>query len=172
MKTLFCQKPASSKIDNIIGLALLSYSLLSPLIKHAMILNMLRRYQLSPPPSVMVKTRANFSLLLTQSEPGVRSSGSGKLRLFVGLWEGERTQTHNSDFITISESRRGHLWENKNGNSNWVYKEFTKYQWTAPLLTAGWHLVLILTKTTSCYLLSTSLPPSSIIRPAPGFLLH
>ena len=100
MKTLFCQKPASSKMNNIIGLALLSYSLLSPLIKHAMILNMLRRYQLSPPPSVMVKTRANFSLLLTQSEPGVRSSASGKLRLFVGLWEGNRGHKHTTQILS------------------------------------------------------------------------
>ena len=87
-------------MNNIIGLALLSYSLLSPLIKHAMILNMLRRYQLSPPPSVRVKTRANFSLLLTQSEPGVRSSASGKLRLFVGLWEGNRGHKHTTQILS------------------------------------------------------------------------
>ena len=48
-------------------LIMLSYSLLSLLIKHAMILNILRRYQLSPPPD-LVKSRANFSLLLTPAD--------------------------------------------------------------------------------------------------------
>ena len=33
-----------------------------------MILNILRRYQLSPPPGLLVKSRANFSLLLTPAD--------------------------------------------------------------------------------------------------------
>ena len=49
-------------------LIMLAYSLLSLLIKHAMILNILRRYQLSPPPGLLVKSRANFSLLQTPAD--------------------------------------------------------------------------------------------------------
>ena len=74
---------------------MLSYSLLSLLIKHAMILNILRRYQLSPPPG-LVKSRANFSLLQTPADGASPVLELREVEAFCGTLgrrkEGEGTQ--------------------------------------------------------------------------------
>ena len=76
-----------------------SYSLLSLLIKHAMILNILRRYQLSPPPG-LVKSRANFSLLLTPADGASPVLELREVEAFCGTLgrreEGEGTQSRDT----------------------------------------------------------------------------
>ena len=78
---------------------MLSYSLLSLLIKHAMILNILRRYQLSPPPG-RVKSRANFSLLQTPADGASPVLELREVEAFCGTLgrrkEGEGTQSRDT----------------------------------------------------------------------------
>ena len=99
-------------MNNIIGLALLSYSLLSPLIKHAMILNILRRYQLSPPPQspALVKSRANFSLLLTPADGASPVLELREVEAFCGTLgrREERERGHRGEILSdFCEQLRG-----------------------------------------------------------------
>lgn len=86
---------------------MLSYSLLSLLIKHAMILNILRRYQLSPPPG-LVKSRANFSLLQTPADGASPVLELREVEAFCGTLgrrkEGERGDTEERSYQTSASS--------------------------------------------------------------------
>ena len=91
-------------------LIMLSYSLLSLLIKHAMILNILRRYQLSPQSPALVKSRANFSLLLTPADGASPVLELREVEAFCGTLgrREERERGHRGEILSdFCEQLRG-----------------------------------------------------------------